>query len=131
MCQPHKMVKHTQTICRWIVWADELLECFWPFCAVGTYGILLQPGDISKNENTNTVESQYHNIFESLLTWMIFMFLLVTTDRYFMWYTNPEEKFKKNPEKIKQLSFNSQWFFNLIFCGLELAQQCYKYPSRT
>ena len=131
MCQPHKMVKHTQTICRWIVWADELLECFWPFCAVGTYGILLQPGDISKNENTNTVESQYHNIFESLLTWMIFMFLLVTIDRYFMRYTNPEEKLKKNPEKIKQLSFNSQWFFNLIFCGLELAQQCYKYPSRT
>ena len=27
------MVKHTQTICRQI--ADELFECFWPFCDTG------------------------------------------------------------------------------------------------
>ena len=32
-CQPHKMVKHTQTICRLL--ADELFECVWPFCGVG------------------------------------------------------------------------------------------------
>ena len=38
-CQPHKMVKHTQTvkhtqaIRRQIV--DELFECVWPFCGVG------------------------------------------------------------------------------------------------
>ena len=29
----HKMVKHTQTICRQIT--DELLECVWSFCGVG------------------------------------------------------------------------------------------------
>ena len=28
------MVKHTQTIRRQI--ADELLECVWPFCEIGT-----------------------------------------------------------------------------------------------
>ena len=32
--QPHKMVKHTQTI-PWLA-ADELFECVWPFCGVGT-----------------------------------------------------------------------------------------------
>ena len=31
--QPHKMVKHTQTIC-WEI-ADELFECVSPFCRVG------------------------------------------------------------------------------------------------
>ena len=31
-CQPHKMVKHTQTIRQQI--ADELFECVWPFCGV-------------------------------------------------------------------------------------------------
>ena len=30
--QPHKMVKHTQTIRRQI--DDELFECVWPFCGV-------------------------------------------------------------------------------------------------
>ena len=29
------MVKHSQTICR--LTADELFECVWPFCGVGTY----------------------------------------------------------------------------------------------
>ena len=29
-----KMVKHTQTIRRQI--ADELFECVWPFCGIGT-----------------------------------------------------------------------------------------------
>ena len=32
--QPHKMVKHTQTIRR--QFADRLFECVWPFSAVGT-----------------------------------------------------------------------------------------------
>ena len=32
--QPDKMVKHTQTI-PWLT-ADELFECVWPFCGVGT-----------------------------------------------------------------------------------------------
>ena len=32
--QFHKMVKHTQTISRQI--ADELFECVWPFCGIGT-----------------------------------------------------------------------------------------------
>ena len=32
--QSHKMAKHTQTIRRQI--ADELLECVWPFCEIGT-----------------------------------------------------------------------------------------------
>ena len=32
-CQPGKMVKHIQTIRR--QFADELFECFWPFCGVG------------------------------------------------------------------------------------------------
>ena len=31
--QPHKMVKHTQTIRR--QFADELFECVWPFFGVG------------------------------------------------------------------------------------------------
>ena len=31
--QPHKMVKHTQTIRRQI--ANELFECVWLFCGVG------------------------------------------------------------------------------------------------
>ena len=31
--QPHKMVKHTQTI-RGLI-TDELFECVWPFCEVG------------------------------------------------------------------------------------------------
>ena len=31
--QPHKTVKHTQTIRRQIV--DELFECVWTFCEVG------------------------------------------------------------------------------------------------
>ena len=30
----HKMVKYTQTICQQI--ADELFECVWPFCEIGT-----------------------------------------------------------------------------------------------
>ena len=32
-CQPHKMVKHTQTIRR--QFPDNLFECVWPFCVVG------------------------------------------------------------------------------------------------
>ena len=28
------MAKHTQTICRQI--ADELFECVWPYCEIGT-----------------------------------------------------------------------------------------------
>ena len=35
--QSHKRVKHTQTI-RW-QFADELLECVWPFCDIGTYRV--------------------------------------------------------------------------------------------
>ena len=31
--QPHKMVKHTQTIRR--QFAEELFECVWPFCEIG------------------------------------------------------------------------------------------------
>ena len=31
--QPHKMIKHTQTIRR--QFADELFECIWSFCDVG------------------------------------------------------------------------------------------------
>ena len=31
--QPHRMVKHTQTIRQDI--PHELFECVWPFCAVG------------------------------------------------------------------------------------------------
>ena len=31
--QPHKMVKHTQTIRR--LTGDEMFECVWPFCGVG------------------------------------------------------------------------------------------------
>ena len=31
--QPHKMVKHTQTIRR--QFPDELFECVWPFCGGG------------------------------------------------------------------------------------------------
>ena len=33
-CQFHKMVKHTQTI-DWQI-ANELFECVWPFCGIGT-----------------------------------------------------------------------------------------------
>ena len=32
--QFYKMVKHTQTIRRQI--ADELFECVWPFCGIGS-----------------------------------------------------------------------------------------------
>ena len=32
--KPHKMVKHTQTIRR--QFADELFQCLWPFCKIGT-----------------------------------------------------------------------------------------------
>ena len=31
--QPHKVVKHTQTIRR--QFADELFECVWLFCGIG------------------------------------------------------------------------------------------------
>ena len=31
--QPHKTVKHTQTICR--LTADETFGCVWQFCGVG------------------------------------------------------------------------------------------------
>ena len=34
---PHKMVKHTQILRRLLsTGADELFECVWPFCGVGT-----------------------------------------------------------------------------------------------
>ena len=33
------MVKHTQTI-RWQI-ADELLECIWPFCEIGTERVIM------------------------------------------------------------------------------------------
>ena len=33
-CQSHKMAKHTQTVCCQIT--DELFECVWPFCEIGT-----------------------------------------------------------------------------------------------
>ena len=33
MLQPHKVVKHTQTIRR--QFADELFECVWLFCGIG------------------------------------------------------------------------------------------------
>ena len=33
--QPHKMVKHTQTIRR--KFTDELFDCVWPFCGVNAY----------------------------------------------------------------------------------------------
>ena len=32
--QSHKMIKHTQTIRR--QFADDLFECVWPFCEIGT-----------------------------------------------------------------------------------------------
>ena len=35
--RPHKMVKHTQTICR--EFADEFFECDWPFYTVGAWRV--------------------------------------------------------------------------------------------
>ena len=34
--QPHRRVKHTQTICRLMPMCFDHFECVWPFCEVGT-----------------------------------------------------------------------------------------------
>ena len=61
--QYHKMVRHTQTICRDI--ADELFECVWPFLGLALKGLMRNAVII------------YFSVFLGSVTNYLFLFLFL------------------------------------------------------
>ena len=73
--RPHKMVKHTQTIRRQqLATADELFECVWSFCGVGTWRIncFYRTWVIKRKTSFH----RRNNFVEILLNQVIFMYYI-------------------------------------------------------